>query len=66
VNKLTKRIVESAPLPAHWQVFIWDGELRGFGLRVAATASEQLTDNQCRQRAWQGIGIGNARLDVIP
>ncbi len=40
MNKLTKRIVETAALPTKGQSFIWDGELRGFGLRIAATGTK--------------------------
>ncbi len=32
--KLTKNIVESAALPKKGQAFLWDSELRGFGLRL--------------------------------
>lgn len=32
--KLTKRAVEALPRPAEGQDFLWDSELRGFGVRV--------------------------------
>jgi integrase len=34
MNKLTKRAVDGLAPPAKGQAFLWDGELRGFGLRV--------------------------------
>jgi len=38
-GKLTKRIVDATPVPASGEVFVWDRELRGFGLRVAASGT---------------------------
>ncbi len=37
MSKLTKRAVDAAVLPAEGQTFLWDGELRGFGLRIMAS-----------------------------
>lgn len=34
MSKLTKRVVDGTPHPERGQTFIWDGELKGFGLRV--------------------------------
>jgi len=34
VAKLTKRVVDAAQAPKLGQSFLWDGELRGFGVRV--------------------------------
>jgi len=34
VNKLTKRAVDALEAPKEGQVFQWDGELRGFGVRA--------------------------------
>lgn len=36
-DKLTKRIVDRAPYPQHGQIFVWDSELKGFGLRITPT-----------------------------
>jgi integrase len=36
--KLTKTTVETASLPEKGQTFIWDDELRGFGVRLTPTA----------------------------
>lgn len=36
-KKLTKRAIDAAVLPTEGERFIWDSELRGFGLRLYAT-----------------------------
>ncbi len=35
--RLTKRTVESTPLPERGEVVLWDSELRGFGVRIYAS-----------------------------
>ena len=35
--KLTKRLIDATPLPETGEAFVWDSELRGFGLRLYAT-----------------------------
>ncbi len=35
--RLTKRSVESAPLPAQGETLLWDNEVRGFGVRIYAS-----------------------------
>lgn len=35
--KLTKRVIDGIARPGAGQVFYWDGELKGFGVRVTAT-----------------------------
>src|SRR3984957_19420810 len=35
--KLTKRVVDDTDPGSGWEVFAWDSELRGFGLRVKPT-----------------------------
>ena len=35
--KITKRAVDSAPMPAKGYALIWDDELKGFGLRVTSS-----------------------------
>jgi integrase len=37
--KLTKSRVESLPIPATGQSFLWDGELRGFGVRITPSGA---------------------------
>ena len=39
-ERLTKRVVDAAELPAAGVRFIWDSELRGFGLRVTVGGSK--------------------------
>ena len=34
MSKLTKRAVDALVPPAKGQSFLWDGELRGFGVRI--------------------------------
>lgn len=34
MDKLTKRAVDACAAPKNGQAFLWDGEIRGFGLRV--------------------------------
>jgi integrase len=36
-GRLTKRIVEGTPAPAQGETVLWDGDLRGFGVRVYAS-----------------------------
>lgn len=36
-GKLTTHMIESAKVPATGQTFLWDGELKGFGVRVGST-----------------------------
>jgi integrase len=64
MNKLTKRIVESAALPAQGQIFIWDGELRGFGLRVAATGVRTFV-LQFRNREGRSRRLALGRFGVF-
>lgn len=35
--KLTKAIIENVQIPEHRETFLWDSELRGFGVRVMPT-----------------------------
>lgn len=37
--KLTKSKVEGLPIPASGQAFLWDDELRGFGVRITASGA---------------------------
>jgi integrase len=37
LSKLTIRAIEATPVPAAGQSFLWDGELRGFGVRFLST-----------------------------
>jgi len=36
-GKLTTHMIETAKVPATGQLFLWDGELKGFGVRVGST-----------------------------
>ena len=38
--KLTKRSVEALSRPATGQTFLWDGELRGFGVRIGSSGQK--------------------------
>ena len=40
VAKLTKRSVEALSRPATGQTFLWDGELRGFGVRIGSSGQK--------------------------
>ncbi len=37
MGKLNKRVIDAATKPANGQTFLWDGELRGFGLRILSS-----------------------------
>ena len=37
MSRLSKRTVDAAPAPATGELFVWDAELKGFGLRVLAS-----------------------------
>lgn len=56
--KLNKRTVDALAAPATGQAFLWDTEIKGFGVRVGATGQrrcEPLTyrrvSSACRQRS---------------
>ncbi len=46
--KLTKSVVESAVLPTKGQVFIWDEETRGFGVRLTPTAKTYIVQGRVK------------------
>jgi hypothetical protein len=37
MGKLTKRAIDALTAPGKGEIFVWDTELRGFGLRVKST-----------------------------
>ena len=48
--KLTKSIVESIPLPEKGQSFLWDIEIKGFGVRLTPTARSYIVQGRVRGR----------------
>lgn len=36
--KLTKKAIENTPFPEAGQTFLWDDDLKGFGIRLTPTA----------------------------
>jgi integrase len=59
--KLTKTIVESLPLPTKGQQFVWDQELRGFGVRLTpggkAYVVQARVGNKTRRQALGKHGV---------
>ena len=64
MGKLTKQIIENASLPVAGQSFLWDQELRGFGVRLLPTGVKtfvvQYRNSENRSRR---VGIG--RVGVL-
>jgi len=50
-TKLTEPVVKSTPFPEKGQVFIWDSEIKGFGLRVS-----QQTKSFIAEKRLEGTG----------
>ena len=48
--KLTKSIVESIPLPGSGQIFLWDAEIKGFGVRFTPTARTYIVQGRVAGR----------------
>lgn len=46
--KLTKKIVEGLQLPASGQTFVWDDEVRGFGLRLTPSAKAYIVQGRVK------------------
>ncbi|HEX9073077.1 MAG TPA: hypothetical protein VF852_14120 [Pseudolabrys sp.] len=46
MSRLTKRIVEAAKPDAQRDVFLWDSELRGLGLRVKPNGKHPISQSQ--------------------
>lgn len=42
MGRLTKRAADALEPPEKGQAFLWDGELRGFGIRVIASSLKTL------------------------
>lgn len=59
--KLTKTLVESLPLPTKGQQFVWDQELRGFGVRLTpggkAYVVQARIGNKTRRQALGKHGV---------
>lgn len=59
--KLTKSVVESLPLPDKGQRFVWDQELRGFGVRLTpggkAYIVQARVDNKTRRQSLGKHGV---------
>ncbi len=46
MSKITKRTVDAAQCPTTGQIFIWDSELPGFGLRITPTRKTYIVQNR--------------------
>lgn len=55
--KLTKNMVENTPLPDKGQRFLWDSELRGFGLRLTPTSRTYVVQSRVKSKTRR-ITIG--------
>jgi integrase len=55
--KLTKEMVEKAPLPDKGQTFIWDSELRGFGVRLNPGGRTYIVQSRVKGRTRR-VSIG--------
>ncbi|MDR3208719.1 MAG: integrase family protein [Rickettsiales bacterium] len=48
---LTKTLIDRAPLPTSGQTFIWDSELKGFGLRLTPTRKTYIVQSRAGGRS---------------
>lgn len=55
--KLTKKIVENTPLPNTGQTFLWDDDLKGFGLRLTPTARTYVVQARVNRKTRR-VSIG--------
>ncbi len=58
--KLTKTVVESIKLPGKGQIFLWDIELKGFGVRLTPTARTYIVQG----RVSTSTGIKDRRVTL--
>jgi integrase len=60
MTKITKRVVDGARLPERGQQFIWDSELKGFGLRLTPTRKTYVVQSRVKGRTVRAtIGSHN-------
>jgi Arm domain-containing DNA-binding protein len=64
VSRLTKRAVEALATPAAGQEFCWDGEIRGFGVRVISSGLRTFVV-QYRSAAGRSRRIKIGRFGVM-
>jgi integrase len=64
VDKLTKRAVEALQKPREGQTFLWDGELRGFGVRVIPSGLKTFV-LQCRNREGRSRRVVIGRYGIL-
>ncbi len=70
--KITKRTVDSAPLPAKGYTLHWDDEIRGFGLRVMCTGAKSFIlqkrihgkDHRITLGRYGAVTVEQARKDA--
>ena len=53
--KLTKTVVDALVLPDKGQVFKWDGELKGFGVRLTPGGKAYIVQAESETRQEKGI-----------
>ncbi|WP_217430796.1 tyrosine-type recombinase/integrase [Sphingomonas bacterium] len=62
---MTTHIIESAKVPSEGQTFLWDGELKGFGVRVGSTGVKSYVlqyrnpDGRLRRSAYARFPVFN-------
>lgn len=65
--KLTVRMIDAAPIPSAGQAFIWDQELRGFGVRLLPSGVKtfvlQYRNSEGRGRRMTIARVGTLSLD---
>jgi integrase len=64
MEKLTKRSVEALKPPSEGQAFLWDGEMRGFGVRVIPSGLKSFV-LQYRTSTGRSRRIGLGRFGVL-
>ena len=64
MEKLTKRSVEALKPPSEGQTFLWDGEMRGFGVRVIPSGLKSFV-LQYRTSTGRSRRIGLGRFGVL-
>jgi integrase len=63
-QKLTKTLIDNTPCPAGGQTFLWDGELKGFGVRLTSTKKTYIVQARVNGRSVRKTIAGKAVFTV--
>ena len=66
--KLTKRVIDGLkPIPGKPDTYVWDSELKGFGVRIMSTGLRdhilkyRNAEGRQRKLVWPGVGSLDSR-----